>query len=158
MYAVVEFADNLKLTEEEQAQLKAACFLCELPQFRDDVLSQWYREFNVNLRMIPSKAWLGMKVKSHIRLPTADSTHMFEELEQKTLEAAPTFNQKVQVSVPGNGLMKIRFVQVYYDLCTEALQKLLDKGWTILAVCPQPDQRRPDYIMGSRTAPTAEDA
>lgn len=29
----------------------------------------------------------------------------------------------------------------------------LDAGWRILAVCPQPDQRRPDYILG-RTKPT----
>lgn len=58
------------------------------------------------------------------------------------------FNDRVHVHVPGLGLMAVQQVEVRPDHCTEALQKDLDAGWRILAVCPQPDQRRPDYILG----------
>ncbi len=57
-------------------------------------------------------------------------------------------NERVNVHVPGLGLMLITEVEVRTDYCTENLQKDLENGWRILAVCPQPDQRRPDYILG----------
>jgi hypothetical protein len=34
------------------------------------------------------------------------------------------------------------------DACSDALQNELDNGWRIIAACPQPDQRRPDYSLG----------
>lgn len=34
----------------------------------------------------------------------------------------------------------------------DALQKSMDDGWRIIAACPQPDARRPDYIMGRYNA------
>lgn len=52
------------------------------------------------------------------------------------------------VSVGGLGLLIIDTVKVEVDLCTEALQQELNKGWRIVAICVQPDQRRPDYILG----------
>jgi hypothetical protein len=58
------------------------------------------------------------------------------------------FNQKCNVHLPGIGLLTINEVIVEYDFCTEALQKKLLEGWRVLAICPQPDQRRPDYILG----------
>ena len=31
--------------------------------------------------------------------------------------------------------------------------KVISEGWRILAICPQPNQRRPDYIMGRLPLP-----
>ena len=58
------------------------------------------------------------------------------------------FNQKCEVHVPGLGLININRLGFATDKCTEELQEILNRGWRILAVCPQPDQRRPDYILG----------
>lgn len=58
------------------------------------------------------------------------------------------FNQKCEVHVPGLGLLNVNETKVVEDYCTHALQNELDDGWRILAICPQPDQRRPDYVLG----------
>lgn len=58
------------------------------------------------------------------------------------------FNKKLEVHMPGNSLLEISNVIVVENACTEAIDQKLQDGWRILAVCPQPDQRRPDYIMG----------
>lgn len=60
----------------------------------------------------------------------------------------PILNDKCSVAVAGFGLMFIDEVKVRLDFCTEALQDELHKGWKILAICVQPNQRRPDYILG----------
>jgi hypothetical protein len=53
-----------------------------------------------------------------------------------------------QISVANVGLMQIRRVEVLEDCCTDALQRKLDRGWRILAVCPPNDARRPTYVVG----------
>ena len=58
------------------------------------------------------------------------------------------FNEKCEVHIGNLGLLNINQVAYATDQCTESLQDILNKGWRILAVCPQPDQRRPDYILG----------
>lgn len=61
---------------------------------------------------------------------------------------AQTLNAKVNVHVPGLGLLMIDEVEVITNECTHSLQDYLQEGWRILAICPQPDQRRPDYVIG----------
>ncbi len=56
----------------------------------------------------------------------------------------------VQITIPDIGLMYIDEVDVLTDACTDDLQRQLDKGWRILAVCPPNAQRRPDYVLGRR--------
>ena len=64
-------------------------------------------------------------------------------------DGQPPMNQRCNVVVAGNGvLLDIREVCVKYDACTDSLQRDLDDGWRILAICVQPDQRRPDYVLG----------
>lgn len=58
------------------------------------------------------------------------------------------FNQKCDVHIGNLGLLNINQVGYCTDYCTEALQDVLDKGWRLLAVCVQPDGRRPDYVVG----------
>lgn len=57
-------------------------------------------------------------------------------------------NKKVDVHVPGSALLAIEEVAIHEDLCTDTLQTFLDDGYRILAILPQPDQRRPDYVLG----------
>src|SRR5690606_24693394 len=58
------------------------------------------------------------------------------------------FNQECEVYMPGNGMLMFNETLLLEDQCTDALQEALNKGWRIIAACPQPDQRRPDYILG----------
>jgi hypothetical protein len=57
-----------------------------------------------------------------------------------------TYN--LHVHVPNIGLLAIDEVKVVEDSCTDSLQRDLDEGWRIVAVCPPNGVRRPDYIMG----------
>lgn len=63
-------------------------------------------------------------------------------------EVNNNFNERVEVYTPGAGLMLFNRVMLLQDACSDALQMEMDNGWRIIAACPQPDQRRPDYIMG----------
>lgn len=60
----------------------------------------------------------------------------------------PGVSPNLHIHVGGLSLMAITQVEVLEDCCTEELQTKLEKGWRILAICPQLTQRRPDYIMG----------
>lgn len=52
-----------------------------------------------------------------------------------------------QIVMPGFELLKYGAIKVETDSCTMEIQKDLDDGWRIIAVLPQPQQRRPDYIL-----------
>ncbi len=83
---------------------------------------------------------------------------MFHQIMSRGRTVGPddrAFNEKVNVHVPGLGLLLIDTVTVLECCCTTDLQTYLDEGWRIIAACPQPDQRRPDYVMG-RQGPAPE--
>ena len=71
-------------------------------------------------------------------------------LERVLEERPPAFNETVQVAVPSNALLAITKVRVCENSCTDVISSYLDEGWSILAICPQPNQRRPDYILGKK--------
>lgn len=54
----------------------------------------------------------------------------------------------VILALPDIGLLTIDEVTWLDDACTEELQRKLDEGWRILAVCPPNAQQRPDYTLG----------
>jgi hypothetical protein len=54
----------------------------------------------------------------------------------------------IQVHVPNLSLLPYSEVQHLDDSCTDELQKELDKGWRIIAVCSPNAQGCPDYILG----------
>lgn len=54
----------------------------------------------------------------------------------------------LHIAIPNIGLLAIDEVTWVEDACTQSLQRKLDDGWRILAVCPPNGQRRPDYILG----------
>lgn len=76
----------------------------------------------------------------------------FAELERKLLEGSgfdsQRFNTRVSVHVPGLGLLLLNEFMALTSSCTDDLNKHIGLGWRVVAVCPQPDQRRPDYILG----------
>lgn len=80
--------------------------------------------------------------------------NMMQEMAEKIEEATSRFdkqvefNQRCEVHVPNLGLLNVNNLAYATDYCTESLQDRLQEGYRILAVCPQPDQRRPDYILG----------
>lgn len=89
-----------------------------------------------------------------VRTIDNDSTRALMSFGQRSTTVV---NSKCNVAVAGLGLLTVNEVELHCDLCTDALQAALDKGWRILAVCVQPDQRRPDYILGRTTKSSADD-
>lgn len=61
------------------------------------------------------------------------------------------FNKHCNCHVPNEQLFSVNQVTVVNDCCTDDLQDFLKQGWHILSVCPQPNQRRPDYVLGRST-------
>src|SRR5690606_27056991 len=83
----------------------------------------------------------------------ADLVEAIDQLRSRVEAMQPALNERVQVVVRGLSLMEMRHVVVRTDYCTDELQGDLNDGWRILAICPQPDQRRPDYILGRADEP-----
>lgn len=52
------------------------------------------------------------------------------------------------IATTGVGLFQVTRVEVREDYCTEELQRDLDDGWRVIAVCPPNDARRPTYVLG----------
>ena len=69
-------------------------------------------------------------------------------IEQLRTASDELFNHPCQQMQPGAWLGNVNRTILVGDSCTDALQGYLDEGWRILAIQPQPDQRRPDYILG----------
>lgn len=80
--------------------------------------------------------------------------HKLISLEEKLnhFDQAAQFNTKVGVHISDLGLLSVKEVTWLEDACTENLQDHLDNGWRILAVCPQPNSRRPDYVLGKNNS------
>lgn len=78
---------------------------------------------------------------------------ILETLEDKItrlgqVTAESKFNQKCNVHVGGGLIAQFNEVELLENGCTDVLQDRLNAGWRIIAACVQPDQRRPDYILG----------
>lgn len=93
--------------------------------------------------------------------PTSDETSCIVRIEERLRELnlrmgdverseALAKGAACVIHVPDQSLMRIDEVQHLDDCCTDELQRELDDGWRILAVCPPCSQRRPDYILGRR--------
>ena len=88
--------------------------------------------------------------------PVNNINYILESVEAKltTLDKAVqtvtdfNFNSKCNVHIGGGLIVTFNDLKLIEDCCTDALQKELNDGWRMLAVCVQPDQRRPDYILG----------
>lgn len=84
---------------------------------------------------------------------SVDITSQLIELSEKPIKiltegSGSVYNQKVDVHMPGNMLSIYNEAMILEDCCTDILASKLNSGWRIIAACPQPDQRRPDYVLG----------
>ena len=83
-----------------------------------------------------------------------DITEQLVELAEKPIKLTQEsvgdqyYNSKCEVHMPGMAMSMYNEMLLLEDCCTDELQSSLNSGWRIIAACPQPDQRRPDYIMG----------
>lgn len=97
-------------------------------------------------------AGVDFKVKQEVAIQVDDINKTFNFVADKPYDGANisnnTYNNRCDVHMPGNMLASYNEVQLIEDSCTDRLQESLAQGWRMIAVCPQPDQRRPDYIMG----------
>lgn len=82
--------------------------------------------------------------------PSVAAERLIEKIEnmEDRFDQSVEFNDKCEVHVPNLGLLSISEVTYVEDCCTDQLQSYLEGGWRIIAACPQPNQRRPDYILG----------
>lgn len=70
------------------------------------------------------------------------------KVEAGPMGAGNEYNTRCEVHMPGQALSLYNDVKLLTDCCTDELSSQLALGWRIIAACPQPDQRRPDYILG----------
>lgn len=92
------------------------------------------------LKDIPSATQISEHKVLQTLFNLEEKLNMFDKTQQ--------FNTKVGVHISDLGLLNVKEVDVLVDVCTDELQEWLNEGWRILAICPQPDSRRPDYILG----------
>lgn len=94
-------------------------------------------------------AGIDFKVLQPIGIEVEDINKTFNLVSDKTGEVHHnTYNNRCDVHMPGNMLASYNEIMLAEDSCTDVLQEHLTSGWRMIAVCPQPDQRRPDYILG----------
>lgn len=95
---------------------------------------------------------IDFKVINETTIEVDDIIKTFNLCADKGLSAGDvvtnTYNNKCDVHMPGNMLASYNEVMLLENSCSDVLQANLQQGWRIIAVCPQPDQRRPDYILG----------
>lgn len=99
------------------------------------------------LAAFPTQVFIKQLIKVEL-----DPAEVFNSVSSKA-EAAfvggqAVYNTKCDVHMPGSMLASYNEVQLLEDSCTDQVQASLAAGWRLIAVCPQPDQRRPDYVLG----------
>jgi len=53
-----------------------------------------------------------------------------------------------QIMLPNNLMLEMKELKVETDQCTDVINELMNDGWKLIAILPQHQQRRPDYILG----------
>ena len=107
----------------------------------DGNLENWHCEQIWDLDLMPIEFIGELHDIKKVNLPTKLAS-VFEP------RTNTVYNEHVKVAMPGIGLLQFDNVKVEYDFCTDSLRDRMKEGWRIIAVCPQPDRRRPDYVLG----------
>lgn len=139
---------ELLIPKSDYLALRA--LLPELPELKDDhptgiVHGKYIANIHTVCKIFP-------KIEINKVFPDG-SVDVFDRLIEKMDRISErieknTYNEKCNVHVPGLGLLMIEELKLCEDACTETIREQLMDRWRIIAVCPQPDQRRPDYILG----------
>lgn len=131
-----------KMSLEDYNRVRSKLLGLDLPEDRS-TLKDWYTH---NDMMIDEE---DLAILQDLDIPV--TLKRLRGLKSPDLNPLPTIIN--QISVANVGLMQIRYVDVLEDACTNDLQRKLDDGWRILAVCPPNDTRRPTYIIGQFEQP-----
>lgn len=151
-------AKNVVECAERKAELDAAGWpTCDIDESNRDYLYFTREDTQVvsrdrYLALLEAGIKLELEQVIDINVDPAEVFQRVSEAYSKGIEmpssGGNTYNSRCEVHMPGNMLATYNQVQLLKDSCTDALQSALSAGWRIIAVCPQPDSRRPDYIMG----------
>ena len=157
------------------AEIKEAAFLSMYKELDSSLeMEPWVKEgyqtmlsYNCTKRLWSSTqlleaSELGIKFETvEVKKVYVNPRDIFQNVKDKSsgeaMVSAPAesvqYNTKCNVHMPGQALSLYNDVLLLEDSCTDVLSEHLSKGWRIVAACPQPDQRRPDYILGRYTPP-----
>lgn len=166
----IDYHQNIQITEEFWERVRAVNPTIKPLKWEEKEgeprklsYSSFWETYHGDIRPLLS---MGLKLEVESGLDSTDRaifyTRLMEKLEsmEQRLVAqhvhlalgngpAQDFNSRCQVVVPSMGLLQINEIKLEEDCCTDHLRDLIeDDGWRILAICPQPDQRRPDYVLG----------
>lgn len=130
---LVKYTGEYKLRSNKEYLVKLDTFLGKYPRLK------------VTIKGVPKIA--------EDRSPSIAADRLIKKIEglENRFDEKVEFNDKCEVHVPNLGLLNVNEVTYVEDCCTNELQTHLEKGWRIVAACPQPDQRRPDYVLGINT-------
>jgi len=151
--------EEVKLSQESERKKE---LVTKTDMVRLNTSKEYLGELESFMKKFPS---IKIKIRGMIQVSESNSINMINQMVevQKKLEKALSqfdekieFNQKCDVHISNLGLLSINQLGFATDKCTEELQVLVNEGWRILAICPQPDQRRPDYVLG-RSMPNLEE-
>jgi hypothetical protein len=118
------------------------------PENAENWFSNNYNSFYVNLdKLFGTQVWKFLEIISVLENSREEYTLAEYASSANEVKNPGVYNEICNVAV-GGSTIHITNVKVFTDLCTEELQTKLDEGWRIVAVCVQPNQRRPDYILG----------
>ena len=96
------------------------------------------------LKVSPPQADIFGMIEAHTAL-------LNKQFEQLAKFSSQQFNEKCNVPNYDTSMQLINQILLLEDCCSDYLQLALSDGWRIIAISPQPDQRRPDYILGRHT-------
>ncbi len=96
------------------------------------------------LKVSPPQADIFCMIEAHTAL-------MNKQFEQLSKFSTQQFNEKCNVPNYDTSMQSINQILLLEDCCSDYLQLALSEGWRIVATSPQPNQRRPDYILGRHT-------
>lgn len=131
------------LMQAEYEEGKSYCNLLQVDKFtvgKDKIMELALNNVKVNVKQA---------ITTEVNVAEDIARLANKPLKLETLEGqSNTYNNRVDVHMPGNLMASYNEVMLLEDGCTDQLQDTLDQEWRIIAVCPQPDQRRPDYVLG----------
>jgi hypothetical protein len=126
------------MTEEQYEALKKRVF--GIP---DDNKHVW----NVLSDFMTDEAGLEalLALKLEVKLKQFKNTYCVPNAD---INNAESHNKVTHLHIPNLDLMSVNTIIVEDNSCTDTIQRLLNEGWKILAICPPNGARRPDYILG----------
>lgn len=154
------FGEITRETYEEQAAKYSGFDFLPIAEFKEGAHSYNFSLFKTEDMILDDSQILQLSLKNisfrvvqEVQL-AIDMTSQLIALAEKPIRLTQEsvgdqfYNSKCEVHMPGMALSLYNETLLMEDACTDELQSNLNKGWRIIAACPQPDQRRPDYILG----------